>query len=229
LIRRRENFPAKNKPIKYQPMNTQDLLALLRQKVKHRVDIYMAQSKIDTYFKDQGFLTNEVAISDKEGAEFGVSVFNIISGKVSGGVDVCEKLVLDSRDKGKIIEKIANISTDTIDRNIAQHKNGLFQYKGPAHYTYWGESINIYSSEENAHIQKERERQEKILEKNTVLFTFKIDDTIYASIANKENFDLGMLASYGPLPSHCLLGLVERKLTENIMLINPFWIWYEEE
>lgn len=196
-------------------METKDLFKILTQKVVHRVDIYFAQSKVDKYFKDQGFIVNEVTKSANEGEEIGVSIFKIVSGKISGGRDVTERIVIDSRDKAKIIESIKN------------KPNELFHYKGPGHFTYWEETLNLYEPNQNELIQNERIRQEKIFEKKTVLFTFQIDDTIYASIAMKDNFDLGMLASYGPLESHGLLGLIERKLEEKIVLINPFWIWHE--
>ncbi len=205
-------------------MRTEDLFKILSEKITHRVDIYLAPSKIDTYFKDQGLLVNEVSKMDKEGAEFGASIFNVFSGKLTEEGEVTEKLVIDSRDKGKIIERIAHLEDSQVTDGTS-----LFNYKGPAHFTYWGETPTIFSIEENQIIQKERARQEKIMEKDTVLFTFKVNNTIYAAIANKENFDLGMLASYGPLESHSILGLPERKLTENIVLINPFWIWHEQD
>lgn len=210
-------------------MKTEDLFNILSEKITHRIDIYIAPSKIDTYFKDQGLLVSEVNKTDKEGAEFGASIFNVFSGKLTEEGEITEKLVIDSRDKGKIIERIANLETPTVREDNSETKRSLFNYKGPAHFTYWGETPTIYTPEENEIIQKERARQERIMQKDTALFTFKIKNTVYAAIANKENFDLGMLASYGPLASHCILGLPERNLTENIVLINPFWIWHEQD
>jgi len=208
-------------------MKRDNLFEILNREVKHRIDIYMAPSKIDKYFRDQGFPVNEISKSDKEGQELGVSIFKVVSGKISGGQDTTEKIVLDSRDKGKIIDVISFDDTEKINSGLNASINGLIQYKGPAMFTYWDEEMDACTPEQNTIIQKERTRQERILEKRTLLFSFRINETIYVSIASKENFDLGMLASYGPLESHCLLGMVERKLTDSMVLINPFWIWHE--
>lgn len=210
-------------------MKRDDLFEILNRGVKHRIDIYIAPSKIDNYFRDQGFPVNEISKSEKEGQELGVSVLKIVSGKISGGLDKTEKIVLDSRDKGKIIDKTAFDGTEAINTNLKSDAKGLIQYKGPAKFTYQTEALNAYEPEQNKIIQKERTRQEMILEKPTLLFSFKMNNTIYAAIASKEHFHLGMLASYGPLESHCMLGIVERKLSAEIMLINPFWIWSEPE
>lgn len=209
-------------------MEKEALFSLLGQQVKHRIDIYLAPLKIDRYFRDQGFPVNEIAKSEKEGQELGVSIFKVISGKVSGGQDITEKIVLDSRDKGKIIEQISFEDSGDVTSGLVKHPEGLIHYQGPAHFTYWKESFESFSPVQNKIVQKERERQEMIMEKETVVFSFKINDTRYVSIAAKEHFDIGMLASYGPLESHGILGLPERKLTEDIVLINPFWIWHEE-
>jgi len=209
-------------------MEPKKIFDFLTQEVKHRMDIYTAPSKIDKYFKDLGFLSSEFTESNQAGEEVGASLFKIVSVKMSGGTNVSEKIVLDYRDKGKIIEKLSKEEDEPPRYEKGNSKNkSLFHYNGPSDFTYWKEKLNLYKQEQNELIQKERERQQNILERETALFTFKIGEIIYASVAAKDNFDLNMLASYGPAESHGILGLMERELSQNIMLINPFWIWCE--
>ncbi|WP_430931680.1 hypothetical protein [Saccharicrinis sp. 156] len=199
-------------------METRDLFNILSEEVRHKVDIYFAPQKIDKYFKDMGYYTNEVSVTNKEGDEIELSVLKIVSGKVSGGQDVAEKVILDARDKAKVIVK---------KYDIENNPNELFHYLGPGHFTLWGEELDSYEPEQNDIVQRERIRQEKIIKGDTALFTFKTDKALFVSIGNEDNFDKNMLASYGPVDPHGILGLIERKLSEDIILINPFWIWNE--
>jgi hypothetical protein len=207
-------------------MQTEEILELLSQKVNHRIDIYSAPSKIDNYFKDEGFLSNELIRSNTEAGETGANFLQIFSVKVTNGIVISEEIILDAKDKLKIIEKISQKDIESRGEDNDKQKN-LFNFKGPAHFTLWNEKLELYSSEQNELIQKEMERQESIFNKKSVIFTFVIDEIIYVSIANKDKFDLDMLASYGSKESHGILGLIERKLSQNIILINPFWIWHE--
>jgi len=209
-------------------METENFREILSQPVNFRQDIYLAPKKIDTYFKDQGYLVSEFSQSLNEGIEAGASIIKILSFKVSGGIDTSEKVTLDTRDKVKVIDSISkeNLVSMTLDQ-IKEKKRNLFTYNGPSHFIYWDEKIQLYNENENALINKEKERQEKILNHETVLFTFKINNIIYVSVADKENFHLGNLASCGILETHGILGIIERILSDNIVLINPFWIWYE--
>lgn len=209
---------------KNETMESNKIIEILSKKVTHRVDLYSAAEKIDKYYKDLGLQSNEISLSTNEGGGVGASIFNVISIKAEKGIASTEKIVLDYRDKGKIIEEV---SREDVQNNDEGNKNGLFLYRGEGCFTIWNSEFGLLNPDENSLVQQEREIQEEIMETPTAIFSFNKGKTNYISIANKGNFDLGMFASYRTANPFGILGLIERKLSENIILINPFWIWKE--
>ena len=218
-------------------MKPDEIFKILGRKVNHRNDIYFAPEKIDKYFKDLGILSSEFNKTSNEGAELGANVF-FFSPRIKKGRSISKKILLDSRDKAKVIYE--HFTSDEKDKNLIHHLgNGSFfepeevDNKGKAELKY---SVNLFSKLENDLTEEEKALNKLIREEwkrqskkyKTILYTFKIDQIIFASIANYAYVDDGMFMSYSPCETHGLLGIVERKLRENLVLVNPFWIWYEQ-
>lgn len=220
-------------------MNPESLTRILGRRINHRVDLYFAPSKIDNYFHDLGILSNEIIESYNEGAELGAKVF-FISPKIKAGRSISEKIVLDSRDKAKVISGLYSDNQSSYKNLIHNLGTGKFYEREETvknNETGYNYSVNIFDknlnelSEEdmevNNLISDEWKRQSRRFE--TILYTFEVNKIIFASIAKVEHFDIGNFTSYSTQNKFGILGILERDiLHKNLILINPFWIWHEQ-